>query len=128
MLILVPLLVLWISKSKSIFAENWHTKYLEDADSYFEWKLEHTHTLTQLKDANSYFLEALVFSSFKPKSLGYWFLFWDLFFEIPNVNPFLRQIWFEKVEFSILPGSASCSYIFTVAKSKNWSNQQKNVG
>ena len=49
MLILIPTLVVWISKPKSIFgqilakkvgvvrfAENWHTDYLEDADSYFD--------------------------------------------------------------------------------------------
>ena len=42
-------------------------------------------------------IPTLVFSNFKPKSLGYWFLFWDKFFKIPNLNLFLRQIWVKKL-------------------------------
>ena len=73
----------------------------------------HTHTRTHTQSISEMviLISTLIFSNFKPKSLGYWFLFWDQFFEIPNLNPFFRQIWVEKVEFSILPGSLYIEYL-----------------
>ena len=122
-----------LKKSKlSILPENWHTDYLEGADSYCDinflifqprihfwvnlgWKSQsslfwlkigthtrthtHTHTHTHAHAERErqrdrerqreterqrerisrilILISTLVFSNFKPKSLGYWFLFWD---------------------------------------------------
>ena len=152
----------------SILSENWHTRYLKDANSYptlifwnfnskllfgqiwskkvnvvhFALKLAHMvssgswflfrHYFFEFQNLNSFLgkispkmsnypfllkidtqsimrmlilISTLVFSNFKPKSLGYWLLSWDSFFEIPNLNPVFKQIWFKKVEFYILPRS-----------------------
>ena len=68
MLILIPTLVLWISNSKFLFGQIWAKKVkvvrfaLKLAQIFF-WML--------------ILIPTLVFSNFKPKSLGYWFLFWD---------------------------------------------------
>ena len=71
----------------SIFAKNWHTvKAL-----CFDWKSEHkdtqrhthTHTHTHIHAHTQsiskmlILISTLLFSDFEPKSLGYWFLFWD---------------------------------------------------
>ena len=68
MLILIPTLVLWISNSKFLFGQIWAKKVkvvrfaLKLAQIFF-WML--------------ILIPTLVFSNFKPKSLGYWLLFWD---------------------------------------------------
>ena len=49
-------------------------------------------------------IPTLVFSHFKPKSLGYSLLFWDYFWNSKPKSIF-RHIWVKKVEFSILPRS-----------------------
>ena len=86
-----------------ILSKSWHTWYIEDADSYsdnsfFElptlnpflgkfglkksklfvlpenW---HTRTCTHSISKMLILISILVFSNFKPKSWGCWFLFWD---------------------------------------------------
>ena len=71
----------------------------------------HTHIHTQSISSMLILVSTLVFSNLKPKSLGNWFFFSDQFFEILNLNLFFRQIWFKKVEFSILPGSLYTEYL-----------------
>ena len=93
----------WPKNSKLfIFTENWHTWYIEDADSYsynsflncqpkirfwanLDWKSQsclfcqktsthaHTHSISKML----ILISILVFSNFKPKCWGCWFLFWD---------------------------------------------------
>ena len=101
-------------KSKLFFlSESWHTWCLKETGSYsdisflnFSPKINFWGNLGQKSHRCRFFLKigtrgifwmlilipTFVFSNFKPKSLGYWFLFWDYFFEIPNVNPFLSRI------------------------------------
>ena len=72
---------------------------------FFVWRLAHTHTHTHThthihthtqRERERFWkmlivISIIVFSNFKPKSQGCWFLFWDYFPEIPNLNPFLRK-------------------------------------
>ena len=102
MLILIPALVLWISNSNSFLG-----KFSQKSQGCPFYLKIGTHGIFWML----ILIQALVFSNFKPKSLGYWFLFWDLFFEIPNLNPFFRQIRVRKVEFSILSGSLYTEYL-----------------
>ena len=104
-------------KSKlSVLSKSWHTWYLEDPDSYLTsvfWISKPKSVFGQIyseKVKLSIFAEngiqsimsmlilipIFVLSNFEPNSLGYWFLFWDQFFETRNMNPFFRQIWVKK--------------------------------
>ena len=100
-----PFLDKFGSKNSKLFilTKNWHTWYIRDADSYsdnifFElptlnpflgkfglkksklfvlpenW---HTRTYTHSISKMLILISILVFSNFKPKSWGCWFLFWD---------------------------------------------------
>ena len=118
MLILIPISVFSISNLKSIFGQIWRGKVKVFC---FDWKLKdththsctrtHTHTYTHTNTHSVsemlILISTLVFSNFKSKYVRYWFLF----FEIPNLNPFFRQIWVEKVEFSFLTGRLYTEYL-----------------
>ena len=146
-----PFLDKFGSKNSKLFilTKNWHTWYIRDADSYsdnifFElptlnpflgkFRLKksmlfvlsenwHTRTYAHSISKMLILISILVFSNFKPKSWGCWFLFWDLFSEIPNLNPFFGQIWVKKLEFSTLHGSWYTEYLEGVIvriQSKVW--------
>ena len=53
----------------------------------------------------------LVFWASKPKPPGCWFLFWQNFCEISNLNPFFGQILVEMVELSTLPGNCPTEHL-----------------
>ena len=104
-LILVRTLVPWMSKSKSIFGQIWAEKV--KAVLFFLKIDKHAHTHTESWRI-LILISILVFSKFKPKSWGCWFLFSDYFSKISNLNLFSEQIWVEKPEFSTLSGR--CDY------------------
>ena len=126
-------LVFCISNPKSIFGEIWSEKVKAIS---FVWRLTHIHTQS---------ISRMLILTLR------------LVFRNSKLISFFGQIWVEKVEFFTLPGSwytkyledvivriqrkvwkqikkwiivlsACCSYIFIVAKSKHWRNQQNNVG
>ena len=136
-----PFLDKFGSKNSKLFVltKNWHTWYIEDADSTFQqyffellnlnpflgklglkksklfvWPENwHTHKQTYTYSISKMLIliSILLLSNFKLKSWGCWFLFGDYFSEIPNLNPFFGQISVKKLEFSALPGSWYSEYL-----------------
>ena len=84
-----------LKKSKlSSLTKNWHIR-------------TYTHSISKML----FLILILVFSNFKPKPWGSWFLFWDWSSEIPNLNSFFEQISVKKLEFSTLPGGWYTEYL-----------------
>ena len=128
----VPTLVFWISNSNSIFGQIWAEKFkvfrfswkFADAVSWGRWFL--------FEDANFHsdisFLKFQI-SKFKSKKSNC-----RLCLEADTQS--ISKMWLKgydgrfgiKGKKWIIILSACCSYIFIVARSKNWNNQWKNVG
>ena len=68
---------------------------------YFDWKLAHIQYLKDTDSCFDIFSTFLSFLRFIISNLNLEGV--DSFSETPNLNPFFKQIWVEKVEFSTLP-------------------------
>ena len=84
----------WKRSKLSILTGNWHTEYLEDADSYSV--ISFLNFLPKIFFFGQIWVEKVKLVCFAWKSAygisrGRWFLLWHYFCEFPTLNPFLGK-------------------------------------